>query len=212
MKAFCPLKRIAFLGFIFLFLFYRRKCIMQKKNVRNLMVAGLLVAFGLVFPQAFHMIPGAGPIFLPMHIPVLMAGLMLGWKYGLAVGFVTPILSHFIFGMPPIAPLPMFQTMIFELPMYGAVVGLLVSRIRTKSRYANLYASLIGAMIAGRLVMGALNALWFSFGWFPPNMSFSLQFWMSGALITAWPGILIQLVFVPSVAFALEKAFNSRTE
>ena len=193
---------------------------MQKKNVRNLVVAGLLVAFGLVLSYIFHMMipsppppaPRLGAIFLPMHIPVLIAGLMLGWKYGLAVGFVTPILSWLLTQMPMIAPLPMLQTMIFELAIYGAVAGLLVSRIRTKSRYANLYASLIGAMIAGRLVMGALNAVWFSLGWFPPNMSFSLQFWLGGALITAWPGILIQLVFVPSVVFALEKAFNSRTE
>jgi len=185
---------------------------MQKKNVRNLVTAGLLLAFGLVFPQAFHMIPGAGPIFLPMHIPVLMAGLILGWKYGLAVGVVTPILSHFIFGMPPIAPMPMLQTMIFELAAYGVVAGLLSQRVRTKSTYVNLYVSLIGAMIVGRLVMGALNAVWFSIGWFPPTVSFSMQFWLGTALFTAWPGILIQIVFVPSVVFALRKAFNSPTE
>ena len=183
---------------------------MQKKNVRNLVTAGLFLALGLVLPQAFHMIPGAGPIFLPMHIPVLMAGMFLGWKYGLAVGFITPILSHFIFGMPPIAPMPMLQTMMFELATYGAIAGVLTKLVRTKSTYANLYISLIGAMVAGRLVMGVLNFLWFQLGWFPPTVTFTLRFWLNTALLTAWPGILIQIILVPTLVFALYKALASK--
>ena len=173
---------------------------MQKKNVRDLVAAGLFVALGIVLPLAFHGIQGAGPIFLPMHIPVLMSGLILGWKYGLAVGVVTPILSHFLTGMPPIAPLPMLQVMIFELAAYGAVAGILIRIVRTKNTYANLYVALIGAMLVGRLVMGSLNAVWFIRG------TYSLQIWLTFALFQAWPGILILLAFVPLVVFALKKS------
>jgi len=178
----------------------------MQKNVKSLVVAGLFIALGIVLPMAFHTIQGAGPIFLPMHIPVLMSGLVLGWKYGLAVGIITPILSHFLTGMPPIAPMPMLQTMVFELAAYGMIAGLLIKLIRTKDMHANIYLSLIGAMLVGRLIMGLLNAIWFELGWFSPNVTFSIQFWLGTALFTAWPGIIIQLVFIPSVVFALRKA------
>jgi len=170
-------------AFLALFLFQRRD-IMQK-NVRKMVTAGLFIALGIVLPMAFHAVQGAGPIFLPMHIPVLMSGLILGWKYGLAVGAITPILSHFLTGMPPIAPIPMLQVMIFELAAYGAIAGLLTKLIRTKDTHANIYLSLIGSMLVGRIIMGVLNAVAFR------AVDYSMEIFLSTALLTAWPGILI---------------------
>ena len=47
----------------------------QNIRVKNLVMAALFTAIGVVLPQAFHMIPNAGSIILPMHIPVLICGM-----------------------------------------------------------------------------------------------------------------------------------------
>ena len=92
-------------------------------QVKRLIFAGLCVALGVVLPIALHSVANAGSIFLPMHIPVLLCGLICGWPYGLACGVLAPILSHLITGMPPAAILP---GMLFELAVYGLVSGLMM--------------------------------------------------------------------------------------
>ena len=38
-----------------------------------------------------------------------------------------------------------------------------------------------------------------------PEQSFTYAAFISGAFVTAWPGILIQLVLIPAIIFALNK-------
>ncbi|MBQ9115423.1 MAG: ECF transporter S component, partial [Clostridia bacterium] len=61
----------------------------------KLTYAAMLAAIAVLFPQLFHLtgIPGAGQMFLPMHIPVLICGLWLGPFCGGAVGAIAPLLS-----------------------------------------------------------------------------------------------------------------------
>ena len=92
------------------------------KNTRNLILTAMFIAIGVVLPQAFHMIPNAGSVVLPMHIPVLIAGFAVGPLLGAICGFFTPLLSHLIFGMPPAMVLP---SMLCELTVYGLMTGLL---------------------------------------------------------------------------------------
>lgn len=166
------------------------------KQTKQLVFAALCVALGIVLPLAFHAIPNSGRIFLPMHIPVLLCGLSVGWPYGLAAGVLAPLLSALFTGMPAAAMLP---SMLCELAVYGTAAGLLGQYVRTGKRAADLYLALIGAMLAGRLVNGLLNALIFSAG------SYSLAAFVSAAFVTALPGIVIQLVFLPVLVLALEK-------
>ena len=49
-------------------------------------------------------IPAVGRMLLPMHIPVLLCGLICGWKYGLAVGAVLPLTRSLLFGIPTLYP------------------------------------------------------------------------------------------------------------
>ncbi len=162
-----------------------------------MILTALFIAIGIALPLAFHSIPQAGQIFLPMHISVLMCGLVCGWPFGLACGIVTPLLSSLLTGMPPMAMLP---AMLCELAVYGLVSGLLIHFIRIKNRYARIYIALIGAMLAGRIVSGMLNALILQAG------SYSLEAWLATSFITALPGIAIQLVAIPVLVFALVKA------
>lgn len=167
------------------------------KQTKKLILSGLCVALGFVLPLAFHSVPNGGMIFLPMHIPVLLCGLLCGPVYGLACGILTPLLSSLLTSMPPMAKLP---GMLCELAVYGLAAGLLICLVKTRWQTANIYLALIGAMLCGRVAAGVMNALLFSAG------SYSMQAWVTASFVTALPGILIQLVFLPAILFALQKA------
>lgn len=169
----------------------------QMTNTKRLILSGLCIALGIVLPVAFHSVANAGSIFLPMHIPVLLCGLVCGWPYGLACGVITPLLSSVITGMPPLAYLP---SMLCELAVYGFASGLLMRYVKTGKLLADLYVSLAGAMLLGRLVFGLLNALIFRAG------DYSVAMWTTAAFVTALPGILIQLAVIPVLVLALKKS------
>ena len=169
---------------------------MKAGQTKNMIVASMCAALCVVLPMAFHAIPNAGSIFLPMHIPVLICGFICSWSYGLVCGVLGPVLSSLLTSMPPAAMLP---GMACELAVYGLVTGLLFRRVHTRSSTANIYISLIAAMICGRIVSGVLNALIRRAG------SYSMEIWLSAAFTTALPGIAIQLVVIPTLLLALEK-------
>lgn len=166
-------------------------------RTRDMIIAAFCSALCIVLPMTFHAIPNAGSIFLPMHIPVLLCGLLCGWFYGLACGLLGPFLSSLITGMPPAAILP---SMVCELTVYGLVSGFLYRRVRTPSKMANIYISLLTAMLCGRVFYGVLNALIFRAG------AYSLELWLAVAFTTALPGIAVQLVFIPLILTALERS------
>ena len=165
----------------------------MKLNVKNLVTTAMLVAVGIVLPSFFHAFPGGGPAALPMHLPVLICGLVCGAPYGAVCGFVLPLLSSFT-GMPP---LPVAFAMAFELCAYGLVSGLLYRSFRQ-----NVYVSLVGALLAGRVVSGVANAILMGVMGKP----YGLQAFLTSAFVTGLPGIVIQLAVVPLVVVALTKA------
>ena len=134
---------------------------------------------------------------LPMHIPVLLCGLICGWQYGGAVGFVLPLLRMSLFGMPPLLTA---VAMAFELAAYGTLSGFLYQHSRWKCIVA-LYRSLLLAMAGGRIVWGVVRVLLTGVAGEP----FTWQLFLSGALLTAIPGIVLQLVLIPGVMVALDR-------
>lgn len=169
----------------------------KMSSVKLSIITAASIALCVVLPMAFHSIQNAGSIFLPMHIPVLLCGLICGPFFGLLCGLAGPLLSHLFTGMPPIAMLPI---MMIELAVYGLVTGGMMKLVRTKKFLPDLYVSLIVAMILGRITAGVARALIFSPG------AYSMAVWTTGYFITAWPGIVIQIVLIPVIIFALMKA------
>ncbi len=165
--------------------------------MKKIIITPLFIALCVVLPMAFHTIPNAGGIFCPMHIPVLLCGLICGWQFGLLCGILGPVLSSVLTSMPPMAILP---CMAVELAIYGIVTGIMIRVIRTKRIYADLYISLITALICGKIIAGIVKALLFS-----PN-GYSVAVWATSYFVTALPGIVIQLVLIPAIVVALEKA------
>ena len=171
---------------------------MQKmSNVKKSIITAVCIALCYVIPLMFHGIQNAGSIFCPMHIPVFICGLICSWQYGLLCGIAGPALSSALSGMPPVAILP---SMMVELAAYGTAAGLMMKLVRTKSTYADLYISLIVAIVCGRVLAGLAKALIFARG------SYSMSAWIAGSVVTSWPGTVIQLVFIPTIVFALMKS------
>ncbi|MDK2867708.1 MAG: hypothetical protein PWP51_2631 [Clostridiales bacterium] len=166
-------------------------------KIQKMILSAMFLALAMALPFLTGQIPQFGSMLAPMHIPVLLCGFICGWPYGLAVGFIAPLLRFLMFGMPPIFPTGI--AMAFELAVYGAVAGLIY--YRSKRSAASLYTALIGAMIAGRLVWGVVRFILASaFG-----LDFSMALFLSGAFFTAIPGIIVQLILIPAIVIAVER-------
>lgn len=167
-------------------------------QVKPLVIGGILVALGVLIPAVFHLIGVGGTIFLPMHIPVLFAGVILGPGLAALVGFLCPVLSHLLTGMPPVSPMPILPLMVVELAAYGAAMGYLSHRARS-----NIWVALVGAMILGRIALGLAAAV------IAPLFNVSLQplTYVQGAVVSGLPGIVLQLLLIPPVA---QRFFLSR--
>lgn len=169
----------------------------SRLRIKRLVLSALMLALAYVLPFFTGNIPQIGSMLLPMHLPVLLCGLLCGWQYGAVVGLVLPMLRYVLFGMPPLLTA---VAMSFELLTYGLVIGLLYSRSRWKCIFS-LYRSLLAAMVAGRVVWGVVRVLMTGVAGEP----FTWQLFLSGALLTAIPGIILQLVFIPALMVALDK-------
>ena len=169
----------------------------QISSVKRACIAAVCVALCCVLPQAFHAV-GLGSALSPMHIPVLLCGLVCGGFYGLLCGVLGPLLSSVLTGMPPAAAL---VGMLPELAIYGLASGFLLNHIRTGKLTADLYIALAGAMLLGRIAGGISNALFFT-----GEGGYSLALWASSYLIGAVPGIICHLILVPILVVVLMKA------
>lgn len=170
----------------------------MSERTKNLTLSALFIALGLVLPLLTGQLKQLGNAFLPMHLPVFLCGLIVGPVYGLIVGLILPILRHFTFGMPPLYPTAI--SMSFELATYGLVSGLIYKNSRWKCIIA-LYEALIIAMLAGRIVWGIVQMILLGINGQP----FTWQMFMAGAFLNAIPGIIFQLIFIPSLMLALHK-------
>lgn len=170
----------------------------KTSNVKRISLCAMCVALCYVLPIAFHAV-GLGGTLSPMHIPVLLCGIVCGGGYGLICGLIGPVLSSLLSGMPPMM---MLIRMIPELCVYGLVAGLAMKYIRTGKAAADVYISLAIAMVAGRIVGGIATAIFYTV----TSGVYSIALWATGYFVESVPGIVAHLVIVPVLVFTLEKA------
>lgn len=171
---------------------------MNNLAIKKIVLAGLFLALGLVMPLITGQIPSLGNALLPMHIPVLLTGFVLGGPYGLIIGLITPVLRSALFGMPPMFPHAV--AMSFELAAYGLLTGLLYRMLGRKDW--SIYVSLVISMVLGRVVWGAASLLLFGL----QGNAFTWQLFLNGAFLNAIPGIILQLVLIPVLVIAIKRA------
>ena len=170
----------------------------MKLNVKKLVLSGLFLALALVLPFFTGQIPQIGGMLCPMHLPVILCGFVCGGGWGAAVGFVAPLLRYLLFQMPPIYPTGL--AMAFEMAVYGFVCGWLY--LRLSGHKWRIYPALISAMVLGRVVWGIVRLILAGLS----AQSFTMAAFISGALLTAIPGILLQLILIPPIVRALRKS------
>ena len=164
-------------------------------KLKDTILSSLLIATGIILPVIFHT-AGLGTNFLPMHLPVLMAGLILGPKYGLITGAMTPALSSLLTGMPPF---PIVIPMIMELSVYGFLNGYL-------QRKTHITITFVISIIISRITYVSVFYLFLPF--FGVK---SIPFWYSltGGIIATIPGIICQCALLP-VIMVLKKRLDKR--
>ncbi len=171
-------------------------------KTRNIVLSGLLIAVGIVVVTVLKNF-GGQPLLRtlsPMHFPVMLAGLVIGPVEGLVVGVMTPALSYLINQLPPNGPLAMMA----ELGTYGLVTGLMMKMLKSQKGYAKIYIALITAMILGRIVGGIVTGFILNQG------NYSVSMWISAYFVATAPAIVTDLILLPIIVKALQKAGLAR--
>lgn len=162
----------------------------------KMVLSALFLALAFVLPFLTGQIPEIGSMLCPLHIPVLLCGFICGWPWGLAVGFIAPLLRSLTLGMPPLFPTAI--CMAFELAAYGAFSGLLHRLLPRKKPY--IYCSLLIAMLIGRIIWG--SAMFICLGLSGGGFTFAA--FVAGAFTNALPGIILQIILIPVLVMLLD--------
>ncbi len=170
-----------------------------KITVKSLVSLGI-IALAVVLPQLFHLVIGgtSGMTYLPMYLPVLIGGCLLGAWWGLGIGVASPVVSFLItlaFGnpMPALARLPFMAT---ELAVIAVITGAFSSAIAKNSAVA--FPAVLSALVTGRLVFLGLVAVFQSVS--------SLGVAVVWAQIeTGLVGLVLWAIVAPVVVIALKK-------
>lgn len=172
----------------------------MNRRIRDIALGGLFVAMGTLVPMLFHMF-GLGAIFLPMHLPVLLGGFFIAWPAALAVGVITPLVSSFLTGMPPIMPTGLLMTL--ELGVLAAAASLSYRRFGLP-----VFPSVLVAMVAARIAYALeLFAAVPLLGLKLPPLAY-----LAATLGKSWLGIVLQLLVVPAVVIAISRHRGERQE
>lgn len=168
-------------------------------QTKRITVMAMLLALGLVLPYALHGIPKGGMLFSPLHMPSLIGGLLLGPVEGAVVGVLCPVLNSMITGMPQGNTL---VAMCFELHVYAIVTGIMMRVLKNQKDGIKIYASLMIAMLLGRVAGGIVQAFILGFS------NYSLQMWATAYFVSTFPGIVMHLLVIPPVCMALKKVMK----
>lgn len=173
----------------------------NSNRVKKLVLSAMFMAIGLVLPFITGQIPAIGQMLCPMHLPIMLCGIFCGWQYGLIVGFITPLLRGALFGMPALVPNGI--SMAFELATYAVVIAIMYRTLPKK--VWGLYLSLIISMILGRVVWGAVRLVVAGV----VGNAFTATMFIAGGLTKAIPGIIAQLILIPTIVWATRKQLTT---
>lgn len=164
---------------------------MKNRSLQKTVLSALFLAMGMVLPFFTMQIKEIGDSLLPMHLPVMLCGILCGWHYGAAIGLVLPLLRSVCFGMPPLYPNAVWMAL--ELLTYGLVIGLMYKLLPKKFPY--LYISLITSQIVGRIVWAIAKVILLGIN----GKTFTLTMFIGSGFVDAAPGIILQILIIPII-------------
>lgn len=171
---------------------------MKKNSVRKLVLASMFLAIGFVLPMITGQIKQIGQMLLPMHLPVMLCGLICGPSYGAAVGLLLPFARSVVFGMPPLYPNAVWMSL--ELATYGLIIGLIYKLLKKQNTLC-VTVSLLAAMLSGRIVWGIAKAILLGLG----GKKFGFSMFIAGGFTEAIPGIILQLILIPAIMMLVNR-------
>lgn len=178
---------------------------MQASKIKRLVYASLFLALGMVLPFLTGQIKEIGDSLLPMHLAVMLCGLICGPYYGGAVGIMLPFLRSLLFGMPPLYPNAVWMAV--ELATYGFVIGWLYAK-SIKNHIAYIYVCLVASMVAGRVTWGITKSILLGIA----GKSITIGVLIADGVIDAIPGIILQLLLIPFIMHLITKRRVVRNE
>ena len=157
-----------------------------------------LIALAVVLPQLVHLALGqpGGVQLLPMYLPVLIGGCLLGWRWAMFVGVLSPLASFALTSlmgnpMPVLARLPF---MMAELAVFAVVSGLFSNKIYKNGLWA--FPAVLAAQLAGRAAFLGLAFIFQSVAPFTAEMIWN-------QILAGWLGLAIQLIAVPLIVIGI---------
>ncbi len=172
-----------------------------KLTVKAMISCGLVI-LALFLPQLVHLALGApgGVRWLPMYLPVLIGGCLLGTKWGVCVGIAAPIISHLATGMPAMERLP-FMTA--ELAVFAVIAGLFSKKIAQNALWS--FPAVVTAELGGRLSFLLLTVIFQNISSLKPAVV--LQ-----QLAAGYGGLVLQAMIVPLIILLLSRLLHGASE
>lgn len=153
-------------------------------KAESLTLSAMFMALGVIVPVLFHAV-GLGSMFLPMFWPMAACVFFLPVRYATLVGLLTPVISFFFTGMPPISP-PILQLIIGELFILTLTAGLLYHH----TRWGTFWISLLGLTVS-RFALFLMVMPFARILGLPPALA------STAVIIKGIPGIVLILILVP---------------
>lgn len=144
---------------------------------KDLITAAILLVLAIILTLIIHLTKINGVILSPMHLPILLAGFILGPIYGLIIGILAPIIN----GLLKIIPtFPITWAIVVESGLYGLISGLFYEKFGMK-----VMPALVGSIVLGKIGGGAVLHF--------------LDKSIKTTTFIAFPGIIVQLILVPTI-------------
>ncbi|HBB37523.1 MAG: hypothetical protein UX02_C0006G0026 [Candidatus Moranbacteria bacterium GW2011_GWC1_45_18] len=156
--------------------------VLKITRTKEIIFSAVFTALAIYAPMVVHHFAGVdgGRKFLPMPFFVLLAGLTLGWRAGIAAGLASPVISFLLSGMPMLNILPII---IIQLSAYGFLAGILKEKF-------NGFIAPAGAIVLGLILTGFAVFLF---------SEMNAAAYVINAVRDGWVGIALQLLILPII-------------
>lgn len=167
--------------------------VLPYSGIQAVIVQTVLIASTVVLPILAHTLGAPVRLLVPMHWPIILAGMLYGWRAGAVTGVVAPVVSFLFSGYPLPNILP---SMTVELFTYGFIAGILRERY-----HVNAFISIASAIVIGRIVFVVMVIV-------THRASVSDAEYFSAALVPGIAAAILQIITLPFLSQWLVKRFH----
>ena len=147
---------------------------LQLSDARTYAWSAAFVACNIALPQLCHLVPGGGLVWLPICLHPLLPAYKFGLAAGLLTALLSPIVNNLGFGMPPTAMLPVILCKSALLAFAASMIARRVGRVTL----LGVTAAVVAYQAAGTLAEWAMTG----------SLAAALQ-----DIRIGWPGLIVQV-------------------